>query len=294
MHIPADVPASHKDLYIKNIQTLTKKTEHIFLLAGDQKIEHLNTDFYGPGIHPDAAHPEHLFKIAAASPIGAFATHVGLIAQYGLDYPNIPYIAKLNGKTDLIDKAYYADTQSKPDPVSRQLWNVHDVVTLQKNANLNIIGVGYTIYLGSKFEQIMLHEAAQTIMHAHQNGLIAILWIYPRGKAIQEDNTVELLAGAAGLANTLGADVVKLKTPKERPELSIMEQFHIINEAAGTTKVIYAGGSKIDSQTFLEKISLYIQGSIAGVAVGRNIFQHSLSDAIAITNAIAKIVYKTL
>ena len=37
------------------------------LFAGDQKVEHLNSDFYGEGIHNDDGDPEHLFKIAAGA-----------------------------------------------------------------------------------------------------------------------------------------------------------------------------------------------------------------------------------
>lgn len=293
MHIPADVPATHKDLYIKNFRALTKNTEHIFLLAGDQKIEHLNTDFFGPNIHPDAADPEHLFKIADNPYIGAFAAHLGLIAHYGARYPKIPYIAKLNGKTDIIDKAHISTKQTKPDPISRQLWTIQNVITLQQNSGLNILGVGYTIYLGSEFEPNMLHEAAQIIFQAHQNGLIAVLWIYPRGKAIEKDNTVELLAGAAGLANSLGADIVKIKTPQDTPDLPAVEQLHIIKEAAGNTKVICAGGSKVEPQTFLNHIKQYMnEGGIDGVAIGRNIFQLELNHAINITKQIAHIVYE--
>lgn len=292
MHIPANVPASHSDLYTQNIRTLTKDTEHIFIFAGDQKIEHLNADFFGPNIHPDAADPEHLFKIAAASPIGAFATHLGLITQYGTLYPQISYIAKLNGKTDIIDKATPQTGCTKPDPISKQLWSVQDVITLQQNSKLKIIGVGYTIYLGSEFEPEMLHEAAQTIFQAHQNGLLAVLWIYPRGKAVEHDNTVELLAGAAGLANTLGADVVKIKTPQDSVELSAIEQLRIIKEAAGNTKVICAGGSKKDAQTFLKHIKHYVgEGNIDGLAIGRNIFQYKFEDAVTMAKQIAHIVY---
>jgi DhnA-type fructose-1,6-bisphosphate aldolase and related enzymes len=30
----------------------------------------------------------------------------------------------------------------------------------------------------------MLSAAAQAIFEAHQNGLVTVLWIYPRGKAV--------------------------------------------------------------------------------------------------------------
>lgn len=53
------------------------------LFAGDQKVEHLNDDFYGDDIHPDDADPEHLFRIAAKAKIGLFASQLGLVARYG-------------------------------------------------------------------------------------------------------------------------------------------------------------------------------------------------------------------
>jgi fructose-bisphosphate aldolase/6-deoxy-5-ketofructose 1-phosphate synthase len=75
---------------------MTKGSGRLMLFAGDQKVEHLNNDFYGEGIHPDDADPEHLFRIAAEAKIGVFATQLGLIARYGMDYPHVPYLVKLN------------------------------------------------------------------------------------------------------------------------------------------------------------------------------------------------------
>src|SRR5690242_723950 len=100
--IPADVPKAMESTFNAHYTKITKKTDRLFLFAYDQKMEHLNKDFYGPTVHPDAQNCEHPFSIAHAGYIGAFATHLGLIARYGKKYPAIPYIAKLNGKTDII------------------------------------------------------------------------------------------------------------------------------------------------------------------------------------------------
>jgi fructose-bisphosphate aldolase/6-deoxy-5-ketofructose 1-phosphate synthase len=59
--------------------------ERFFLFAGDQKVEHLNKDFFGEGIPESSCDPEHMFKIASQSPISAFATQLGLISLYGQD-----------------------------------------------------------------------------------------------------------------------------------------------------------------------------------------------------------------
>ncbi len=72
--IPEDVPEEKIDEYIKNMNEITAGTGRLMLFTGDQKIEHLNDDFYGEGIPLDDVHLEHLFWIASLSKIGVFAT----------------------------------------------------------------------------------------------------------------------------------------------------------------------------------------------------------------------------
>lgn len=100
---PLSVPNNKKSEYLKNFRSLTGGSGNLLLIAGDQKVEHLNADFFGPGIAPEDKNPEHLFKIAAASKGGVLATHLGLISRYGRDYYSLPYIVKLNAKTNLGD-----------------------------------------------------------------------------------------------------------------------------------------------------------------------------------------------
>lgn len=283
--IPADVPPSMHATFIDNYLTLSKNTGKFFIFACDQKIEHLNADFYGTNIHPDANHPEHLFKIAHAGYVGALATQPGLIARYAKPYNNINYIAKLNSKTSLIP------TEQK-DPLSRQLWNVENIVRLAKQSSLPIGGVGYTIYLGSEYESIMIHEAAQVVFEAHQHGLITMLWIYLRGKAIEDDQDGMLTTGACGLATALGADIVKIKPPKADDQKTSEDWLKIAALAAGNTKVVCAGGSVMNIKTFLERLQNQLEkGNTSGCATGRNIFQRSYTDAVAVTKSIAEIVY---
>ncbi len=286
--IPADVPQDAEQEFIDNYRAITKLSNRLFLFSCDQKIEHLH-DAFDPddeAIHQDAVHPEHLFKIASQGDIGAMATQLELIARYGKQYPTIQYIAKLNSKTNLIP----AEQQ---DPISASLWDVADVVTLKKDSHLFINGIGVTIYLGSEFEDEMLSFASEAIFEAHQQGLIAILWMYPRGKAVKNETDAHLLAGAAGAANALGADFVKIKAPSPTDTQSSAEQLKEIVAAAGNTHVICAGGTQISAEEYLQ--NLYEQltiGGTAGTATGRNIFQHSLPHAIALTRAISALIYR--
>jgi DhnA family fructose-bisphosphate aldolase class Ia len=276
--VPADVPKNKTALFKKNYTLTTASNGHVFMFAADQKIEHLNADFYGSDIAPEAHDPERLFKLAAQLPISVFATQLGMIARYGKHYPTINYVAKLNSKTNIISTEH-------EDPISRQLWSVADVVNCAKNSTLTVSGIGYTLYLGSLHESLMLQEAAQAIFQAHQEGLLATLWIYPRSKYVKQ-NSAELVAGAAGVANALGADFVKLALPTTTTH----EEFAIAVRAAGNTGVIYAGGAKISDQEFVQRLSQYTRAGAAGIAVGRNIFQRSTREAQQLATAIDKLL----
>ena len=147
--IPADVPLSAHEAYREHYSALTKDTGRLFLFAADHKLEHLNNDFFGPGIDVAAQTPEHLFELASKAPIGALATQLGLIARYGKQYPSVNYVVKLNSKTNL---------RTDPDPFSPQLWSVDDVVAFAKESQLPIRGIGLTIYLGSSSEPRRLRK----------------------------------------------------------------------------------------------------------------------------------------
>ena len=286
--VPADVPSVNRGQYEENYQTVTKGTGRLMLFAGDQKVEHLNDDFYGTlssgePIAADDADPEHLFRIARDGVIGCFATQFGLIARYGRDYADVPYLVKLNSKSHLIKT-------KQRDPQSSAWVGVDDAVTLQ-DAGLRIVGVGYTVYLGSEYESDQMREAAQACLQAHRQGMIAVLWIYPRGEAVPEEFDPHLIAGATGLGATLGADFCKVNYPKPK-EGAPAEAFKEAVKAAGRTRVITAGGSTTDERKFLQTLhdQIFIAGA-SGSATGRNIHQKPLAEAVRMTNAISAITY---
>ena len=85
-----------------------------------------------------------------------------------------------------------------------------------REAGVNIVGLGYTIYLGSEYESTMMAEAGELIAEAHAAGLIVVLWIYPRGKAVPDEKDPDLIAGAAGVALCLGVRLVKVNPLMKR------------------------------------------------------------------------------
>lgn len=278
-YIPADVPLDKEETFTKNFESVTGGSGRLMLFAGDQKVEHLNNDFHGTGIPPEDNDPEHLFKIASAAKIGVFATQFGLIARYARRYRDIPYLVKLNAKTNLIP-------YEVRDPYSQQWLEVEDVVAFQKESGLHIAGVGYTVYLGSEHEHAMLREAARIVHAAHRHGMLAVLWIYPKGRFVPDEHDAHLIAGAAGVGAALGADFAKLKVPY-REGVFVPELLQEATEAAGTTGVLCEGGSKTDEEAFLSELHAQIHvGGSRGNGTGRNIHQRPLKEAIAMANAI--------
>ncbi|MEL7663985.1 MAG: aldolase [Methanosarcina mazei] len=277
--VPLDVPKAMRETYIKNYMEITKESGRLMLFAGDQKVEHLNDDFFGPEVPEDDADPEHLFRIAAQSKIGVFATQLGLIARYGMDYKDIPYLVKVNSKTHLVETA-------QADPFSNLWYDIDQVAEFRENSGLNIHGVGYTIYLGSEFEAEMLVQAAQVVYDAHQHGMLSVLWIYPRGAAVKDEKDPHLIAGATGVGACLGSDFVKVNYPKKEGEKSA-EIFKEAVKAAGRTKVVCAGGSSDEAEAFLKKLhdQIHISGA-QGNATGRNIHQKPLGEAVRMCNAV--------
>jgi len=276
INIPLSVPSHAKADYIKNFKRATNRTGKLMLFAGDQKIEHLNDDFHGKDIATDDNNPEHLFRIASKSTVGVFAAQMGLIANYANEYRHVNYLIKVNSKTDLLPT-------EKKDPVNAVLSTIEQVVEFKKHSRLRIVGVGYTLYPGSAFEEKMLAEAGQLIYNAHKHGLLVVLWIYLRGQAIKKPKDAHLLAGAAGIAASLGADFVKINYPDNPTKEKVQE----IIAAAGRTGVVFSGGESVEPKKFLKTLSEQIKIGARGNATGRNIHQKPLDEAIRMTDAIS-------
>src|SRR6056297_1418647 len=117
MVVPLTV--KNKNKFKKNYNSVFNK-DKLFLFACDQRVEHLNDDFYGPGISKEDAHPKHYFDIAEKGKM-VMVTQLGLISRYAKDYKNIKYVVKLNSKTNLTNK-------TKPEQYSGMLNTVEDVL----------------------------------------------------------------------------------------------------------------------------------------------------------------------
>ena len=288
-NVPADVPNELQEEFKKNMAAATSGTGRMNLFACDQKIEHLNDDFYDGGnkIPLSSNDPEHFFKIGqatlAAGTLGVLAGQLGLISHYARDYPDIPYLVKLNSKSHMVKT-------SQRDPISQAMWDLDDVMALVRNG-INVVGIGYTVYIGSESEHEMLTEAATFIRQAHELGLIAVVWMYPRGKAVADEMDPQLISGAAGVAACIGADFAKVNYPNSFEGMDRFESLKVAVEAAGRTGIICSGGGSLPAREFLERLWGQINVSkCSGAATGRNIHQKETDEAVRMTAACDAII----
>jgi fructose-bisphosphate aldolase / 6-deoxy-5-ketofructose 1-phosphate synthase len=284
LKIPLTVPQSAQEEYRDNYLKATASSGRLFLFAGDQKIEHLNEDFYGGFACQDSVTPQHLFEIASQARIGVFATQLGLVGRYADCYRSINYVIKLNSKTNLV-------SHDQSDLVSLMVNTVEQVVEFKKTSGLSIVGIGYTLYLGSQYESQMMAEVGRAFYEAHRAGLITVLWCYPRGKAIKDEGDANLIAGAAGVAVCLGADFVKVHPPHAENAFESARALAQATLAAGKTRLICSGGKMKSETVFLEEVYHQIHtGGARGAAIGRNIYQKERAQAIKLCSALAAII----
>lgn len=218
------------------------------ILAYDQGLEH------GPSADFDNRNvdPAFVVEIASKGGFNGLALQKGVAEKY---YDGkVPLIVKVNGKSNLV----------KGEPISRQTCSVEYARSLGAKA------VGYTIYLGSAFEADMFQEFGKIQEEAHENGIAAITWVYPRGAAVQNDTSKEIVAYAARTALELGADAAKIKYTGDS------QSFAWAVKSAGKAKVFMSGGPKAPTdEVFLAQVRGAIDAGATGIAVGRNVWQHA-------------------
>lgn len=278
--ISGDIPLAAADVYAENFLKLTKGTGRLLLFVCDQKIEHLNDAFVGKNISLDSADPEHMFKIADKAVIGAMAAQIGLIARYGHKYPNIPYLVKLNSKTKVSDYD------------NAGMLGTIEQVSIMRRSGVNILGVGYTLYLGGDNEYRFLEEAANVVALAHQKGLVAVLWVIDDKEDDRKVLDAHRLAGNAGVALALGYDFVHLYGyVNDDRRQTAEEKFSEVIKAAGNIGVSVRAGKidKVDNYISLlhKQINL---AKTSGVGIGRAIHQKDFLKAVKLLNTTSSIV----
>ena len=241
------------------------KNGRVLILAMDHGMEHGPVDFNERNINP-----EYVCDVASRGGFTGFAIQKGVAKHYKECYSGkVPLVLKLNGRTNIVPKD---EIYSSP------------VASVKEAAALGADAIGYTLYVGSPREADMFRDFGKIAEEADDYGLPCVVWAYPRGKHVKDEKSVESVSYAARVALELGADIVKVNYTGS------VDGFSKVVAAAGRCKVISAGGSKQSDADFLAKVKEVIAAGGAGMAVGRNVWQHE--NPKKITEEIKKIVYK--
>ena len=262
----------------------------LVILPVDQGIEHGPLRSFAP--NPPAYDPDYHFRLAIDADLSALAAPYGLLAA-GAD--------RHAGEIPLILKANNANL----------LGNVKDeavTATVRDALELGCVGIGYTIYPGSDRQYEMFEEVRAGAAEARANGLVVVVWAYPRGGTLRpEDETaLDVVAYGAHIAAELGAHIIKVKVPSAAfAQKGNAESFaatgldvtstsdriaHVIQSAfAGRRIVLFSGGpTRSDDDLFEETRAIHSGGGFGSI-VGRNAFQRPHDQAIALLSRICDI-----
>ncbi|MFQ6094640.1 MAG: 2-amino-3,7-dideoxy-D-threo-hept-6-ulosonate synthase [Candidatus Bathyarchaeia archaeon] len=183
----------------------------------------------------------------------AVLLHKGIIRAgyrgYGRD---IGLIMHLSGSTKL-----------GPDPNAKvQVADVMEAIKLGADA------VSVHINVGSKTEQEQLKFLGQISRVCEDWGMPLLAMMYPRGEKIKNEYDVEVVKHAARIGAELGADIIKTNyTGTEETFREVVRGCPV--------PVVMAGGPKTETnEEFCQMVYDSIKAGGAGVAAGRNVFQH--------------------
>ena len=235
---------------MKNFLTPFFPQAKTLILAYDHGMEHGPKDLRGRSFDP-----EYILDLAVKGGYSGIILQKGIAEKYytqAVYAKKVPLILKLNGKTNIAEV---------PEPYAACNCSVPYAKKLGAKA------VGYTIYLGSNFEQKMMEEFGRIQEEAHSLGLAAIAWLYPRGGRVLDPASEEMVSYAARVGLELGADMIKIKYPKSEEGLKKAVLL------AGKTKVVLSGGPKISEGEFFKILENAIKSGVSGLAVGRNVWQ---------------------
>lgn len=279
-------------------------TGYLSILPVDQGIEHsAGASFSANRIYFD---PENIVRLAIEGGCNAVATTVGNLAIIGRKYAHkIPLIAKIN----------HNELLSCPNKYDQVMY------ASVKNAwNSGAVGIGATIYFGSKESSRQLVAVSNAFEQAHELGMSTILWCYLRNENFVEDEVdYHTSADLTGQANYLGvslqADLIKQKLPENNGGYEALNRYgkafgkytkemyselctahpidlcryQVLNCYSGRIGLINSGGPSNGKDDFKDALRTAVINKRAGgtgVIAGRKAFQRPFSEGIELLNSI--------
>ena len=268
-------------------------TGKMIILPVDQGFEHGPARSFAP--NPAAYDPHYHYQLAIDAGLNAYAAPLGMI-ETGADAfaGQIPTILKMNSSNSLVPG-------SAP-------FNQAITASVDDALRLGCAAIGFTVYPGSSEALDMFEEISELREEAAAKGLPTVIWSYPRGEDLSKagETAIDVGAYAAQIAALLGAHVIKIKLSTdhlEQGEAKKVYEKHGIDIAsqaarvrhcmqaafAGRRIVVFSGGAAKGADAVYDDARAIRDGGGNGSIIGRNTFQRSREDAMAMLDKLVEI-----
>lgn len=174
---------------------------------------------------------------------------------------------------------YKPAEDGNPDHGSFLAYTMDDALEIGADAVMNML------YPHHRNEAAIIRECAELISQGLQTEMPVILESIPYGIGRPDDYTVANIGFAVRIAAELGADIVKTAYPTG----ASVDDFRKIIESCFVPVVVLGGAAMGDDAALLRMVANAIEAGAAGIAVGRNVWQHP--DPPGIAKALHAIVH---
>ena len=273
-------------------------TGYVSILPVDQGVEHSGGASFAP--NPEYFDPGNIARLAIEGGCNALASTLGVLSAISRKYAHrIPFIVKLN----------HNELLTYPELHDQTLF-----ASVEQAFDLGAAAVGATVYFGSPESRRQLQEVSEAFAHAHDLGLVTILWAYLRNPAFKKDGVdyhaaADLTGQANHLAATIDADIVKQKQPENNGGFSALNfgkthrkvyeeltsdhpidltRYQLANCYMGRAGLINSGGASggHDLQQAVRTAVINKRAGGMGLISGRKAFQRPMREGIELLHAI--------
>ena len=288
---------------LRNLQTLMNAgrlggTGYMSLLPVDQGIEHTGGASFAP--NPDYFDPENIVKLAIEGGCNGVASTLGVLGAVSRKYAHkIPFVLKIN----------HNELMTYP--------NKHDQIlfaSVDQAFEMGAVAVGATIYFGHESSNRQITEITECFQHAHELGLVTILWAYTRNSAFKADKDYHVSADLTGQANhlavTIEADIVKQKQPENNGGFNAVKfakthekvyseltsdhpidltRYQVVNCYMGRIGLINSGGASGGANDLAQAVQTAVINKRAGgmgLISGRKAFQRPMKEGAELLQTI--------
>ncbi|EAR21003.1 class I fructose-bisphosphate aldolase [Nitrococcus mobilis] len=297
------VQKNRKASVLRNLQAIFNQgrlagTGYLSILPVDQGVEHSAGASFAP--NPEYFDPENIARLAIEGGCNALASTLGVLAAVSRRYAHrIPFIVKLN----------HNELLTYPEQHDQTLF-----ASVEQAFDLGAVAVGATVYFGSPESRRQIQEISEAFAHAHDLGLVTILWAYLRNPAFKKDGVdyhaaADLTGQANHLAATIDADIVKQKQPENNGGFNTLQfgkthrkvyeeltsdhpidltRYQLANCYMGRAGLINSGGASggHDLQQAVRTAVINKRAGGMGLISGRKAFQRPMPEGVELLHAI--------